>query len=62
MTVQKRYPMTEETGSNECSDPTQTLSVELPCQIVERIERYSKENGATVTGVLIEALDSFLRK
>jgi len=53
--------MTEETGSNECSDPTQTLTVELPCQMVERIERYAKENGATVTGVLIEALDNFLR-
>jgi len=54
--------MTEETESNECSDPAQTLTVELPCQIVERVERYSKKNGATVTGVLIEALDSFLWK
>jgi len=53
--------MTEETGSNECSDPTQTLTIELPCQMVERIERYVKENEATVTGVLIEALDTFLR-
>ena len=54
--------MTEESGCNENSDPTQTLTVELPCQIVERVERYSKKNGATVAGVLIEALDSFLRK
>ena len=54
--------MTEETESNECSDPAQTLTVELPCQIVERVERYSKKNGATVAGVLIEALDSFLWK
>jgi len=54
--------MAEETQSNECSDPTQTLTVELPCQIVERIERYAKKNETTVTGVLIEALDSFLRK
>ena len=54
--------MTEKTGSNECSDPTKTLTVELPCQIVERVERYSKENDSTVAGVLIEALDSFLRK
>lgn len=54
--------MTEETVSNECSDPTLTLSIELPCQMVERVEKYAKENGATVAGVLIEALDSFLRK
>ena len=54
--------MTEETVSNECSDPTQTLSIELPCQMVERIERYAKNNETSVTGVMIEALDSFLRK
>ncbi len=54
--------MTEEILSNECSDPTQTLTVELPCQMVERIERYAKKNETSVTGVLIEALDGFLRK
>ena len=54
--------MTEETVSNECSDPTLTLSIELPCQMVERIERYAKNNETSVTGVMIEALDSFLRK
>ncbi len=58
---QKRNPMTEETGSNECSDPTQTLSIELPCQMVERIERYAKKNETDIAGVLIEALDCFLR-
>jgi hypothetical protein len=54
--------MTEESITDECSDPTQTLSIELPCQMVERIERYAKNNETSVTGVLIEALDSFLRK
>ncbi|MDA3788278.1 MAG: hypothetical protein PF503_07255 [Desulfobacula sp.] len=54
--------MTEESITEECSDPTQTLSIELPCQMVERIERYAKNNETSVTGVLIEALDSFLRK
>jgi hypothetical protein len=54
--------MTEENTNNECSDPTQTLTVELPCQIVERMERYAKKNETNLTGVLIEALDSFLRK
>ncbi len=54
--------MTEETIRNECSDPTQTLSIELPCQMVERIERYARDNETDITGVLIEALDSFLRR
>jgi hypothetical protein len=54
--------MTKEAQENVCSDPTQSLSVELPCQLVERVERHAKENGATVDGVLIEALDDFLRR
>jgi len=53
--------MTEEL-KNQCQDLTQTLTIELPCQIFERIERYAKENGIDVAGVLIEALDTFLRK
>jgi hypothetical protein len=53
--------MTIETQEKVCSDPTQSLTVELPCQLVERVERYANENG-TVDGVLIEALDSFMRK
>ncbi len=51
--------MTEET--KECSDPTKTLAVELPCQMVERIERYAQKNKIDIAGVLIEALDGFLR-
>ena len=47
---------------NQCQDLTQTLTIELPCQIFERVERYAKENGLDVSGVLIEALDTFLRR
>jgi len=54
--------MTEKSLVNECTDPTQSLTIELPCALIERIERYSRENGSTVPGVLIEALDMFLRK
>jgi len=60
--LQKGTQMTEDTKSNECTDPTQNFTVELPCQMVERIERYAKENETTVEGVLIEALDNFLRR
>jgi hypothetical protein len=52
--------MTEE-FKDQCKDPTETLSVELPCQMLERIERYAKEHETSITGVLIEALDSLLR-
>ncbi len=54
--------MMAEEIKNECKEPTDSLTLELPCQIIERIERYAKENQTSVTGVLIEALDNFLRK
>jgi len=54
--------MTEKITADQCQDLTQSLTIELPCQIFERVERYAKENGLDVTGVLIEALDTFLRK
>jgi len=34
----------------------------LPCPLAERVERYARENETDVSGVLIEALDVFLRK
>ncbi len=52
--------MTEKSITNECIDPTQSLNIEIPCALVERIERYAKENGSTVPGIMIEALDRFL--
>lgn len=54
--------MTEKISVNQCQDLTQCLTIELPCQIVERVERYAKKNGLDVAGVLIEDLDTFLRK
>ncbi len=54
--------MTEDTESNECPASTQKFTVELPCRMVERIERYARENESTVEGILIEALDCFLRR
>ena len=34
--------MTEEI-KNECLEPTDSLTVELPCQMIERIEKYAKK-------------------
>ena len=44
-----------------CLGETQTFTIDLPCRLAERAERYARDNGNTVTGVVIEALDSFLR-
>ena len=40
---------------------TQQITVQLPNRIIERAEKYGMENGNTLAGVVIEALDSFLR-
>ena len=39
----------------------QTITIELPNRIVKRVEKYANENGETINGVVIEALDMFLR-
>ena len=46
---------------NQCSDPTQELTLKIPCRLAKRIESYAKETGSSITGVVIEALDVFLR-
>ena len=40
---------------------TRQITIQLPNRIIERAEKYGNENGNTITGVVIEALDTFLR-
>lgn len=54
--------MPKDTVSDQCSDPTQELTVKIPCRLAKRIEAYATETGADFTGVVIEALDVFLRE
>jgi hypothetical protein len=54
--------VSEKILTDQCHDPTQSLTIELPCRMVERVEKYAKENGTTAAGVFIEALDDFLRR
>jgi hypothetical protein len=42
----------------ECED----LRITLPCGLADRVKTYATENGTTVTNVVIEALDTFLRE
>ncbi len=61
------YPVFERMHMNapnetiSCSDDTQQITIHLPCRLAERIEKYAGKNENTVTGVIIEALDTFLR-
>lgn len=47
---------------NECKDPTQSITIELPCAMAERVLKLADEKETTLSNILIEALDSFLRK
>jgi hypothetical protein len=44
-----------------CTDDTQLFTIHVPCRLAERAEKYAKDNGYTVTSVVIMALDTFLR-
>ncbi len=44
-----------------CSDDTEQITMYLPCRLAQRAEKYANTHDNTVTGVVIEALDAFLR-
>ena len=46
----------------ECADPTQELTIQIPCRLAERINAYASKNDSAITNVVIEALDIFLRE
>lgn len=54
--------MDKETILNECKDPTQSFTIELPCAMAERILKLAREKETSLSGILIEALDGLLRK
>lgn len=53
--------MTDQSDAITCSDDTQQITIHLPYRLAERVDKYAKENGNTVTGVVIEALDALMR-
>ena len=46
---------------DQCKDLTQKLTIQIPCRLAKRIEAYASVNDTTLTNVVIEALDRFLR-
>ncbi len=54
--------MTQNDLINECSDPDkQSVTIELPCEMAIRVQKLAEENNTTLSNILIEALDSFMR-
>lgn len=48
--------------SDQCSDETQQIVINIPCQLALRAEKYAIETGNSITGVVIEALDALLMR
>lgn len=40
---------------------TQQITIQFPNRIIERADKYGKQNDNTITGVVIESLATFLR-
>jgi hypothetical protein len=45
-----------------CPDPTEEITIRIPCALAGRVAAYAADNQSTVTSVIIEALDFFLRR
>lgn len=54
--------MDNNTFADECKDPTQNITITLPCAMAERVQKLADEKQTTLSNILIEALDSFLRR
>ena len=54
--------MDNENFKDQCSDMTKEFNIQIPCRLAERVEAYASENNTTITGVVIEAPDTFLRE
>ena len=54
--------MNNKNFKDQCTNLTKEFNLKIPCRLAERIEAYASANNATITGVVIEALDTFLRE
>ena len=52
--------MTKKVVAALCSIDTQQFIISIPCRLAERVEKYAKDRGDTITGVMIDALDALL--
>jgi len=52
--------VTDKNVIHTCADDTEQIIINIPCRLAERAQKYAKENGNTITGVVIEALDALL--
>ena len=60
--IRLELKMDSENFKDQCSDLTKEFTIQIPCKLAERVEGFASANNTTITGVVIEALDTFLRE
>ncbi len=50
------------TSNPVCADPTQEISICIPCALAERVAAYARDTNTSISSVAVEALDFFLRR
>lgn len=53
--------MKKDPDENQRADLTQELTVKIPNRLAKRVKAYAQETDNSIEGVVIEALDVFLR-
>ena len=54
--------MDSENFKDQSSAATKEFNIQIPCRLAERVESYASKNHTEITIIVIEALDTFLRK
>ena len=54
--------MKKDPDDNQRADPTQELAIKIPRRLAKRVKAYAQETDNSIEGVVIEALDVFLRE
>ena len=54
--------MKKDPDDNQCADLTQELTIKIPNRLAKRVKTYAKDVDNSIEGVVIEALDVFLRE
>jgi hypothetical protein len=62
LNIQTGVAQMEKSPKDLCSNPTEEITVRIPCALAERIAAYAADNQSTSSSVIIEALDFFLRQ
>ena len=44
-----------------CPDPSEEITIRIPCALAQRVVDYANDNQTTVPSVIVEAIDFFLR-